>query len=299
VREVAMALDEVAAPRRPDAARAGDHWPELARRWSQTGPPLRVSPEDQRAYAQAAAERLREGARPRVLLLGVTPELYGLPWPEGTDLLAVDRSQAMIDHVWLGPREAARCEDWTALSLPDGSRDLALCDGGFHLLEHPGEQARLVRRLGRVLAEDGLCALRLFVPPARPEAPEEVLRDLRRGAIPDVNALKLRLAMSLQRGPERGVRLAEVWDTLHAVEPDVAALASRLGWPPEPMSTLEAYRGASAAYHFVTIDELCELFCREPGGFRVESIRIPAYPLGERCPLVALRRVRVAGAAPH
>jgi len=44
----------------------------------------------------------------------------------------VDRTQAMVDNLWPGPKQEAHCTDWLALTLPDGSRDLVLCDGGLH-----------------------------------------------------------------------------------------------------------------------------------------------------------------------
>jgi SAM-dependent methyltransferase len=267
-----------------------DHWPELARRWRLLGPPLRPQDEDVRAY-QAVIDGRPAGSRPpRVLLLGVTPEIYRLRWPEGTDFQAADRARAMIEAVWPGPREAARCEDWTALRLPDASRDVVLCDGGLHLLSYPEGQAALVRSLRRVLAPGGLCLLRLFVPPREPEPPSRVLADLRAGRIPDSNLLKLRLGMSLQREAGEGVRLADVWDAFAEGEADPEALATRAGWAPDEVRAIEAYRGSESRYHFVTVAEAKQLFCRAPGGFEAIALREPSYPLGERCPLLVLRR---------
>ena len=84
------------------------HWAAIARQWKQLGPPLRPVAQDIGFYWNAAEKWVRERGAPRVLLLGVTPELYHLPWPKGTDLLAVDRSQAMIETVWPGPKEAVQ-----------------------------------------------------------------------------------------------------------------------------------------------------------------------------------------------
>jgi SAM-dependent methyltransferase len=276
-------------------SRTSDHWPELGRRWRLLGPPLRPQAEDIRGYQEAIARRPRASAPPRVLLLGVTPEIYHLRWPAGTDFQATDRAQAMIDNVWPGSPAAARCEDWTALSLPDRSRDLVFCDGGLHLLPYPEGQAALVRSLARVLAPAGLCILRLFVPPAAPEAPEAVLRDLSAGRIPDTNLLKLRLGMALQKQPRDGVRLADVWNAFHEAEPDAERLAARGGWPAEEVRAIEAYRGSESRYHFVSVDEERALFCARPGGFEAVSVRVPAYRLGERCPMLTLRRTEGSG----
>ena len=72
------------------------HWPECTRWWKQLGPPLRPSPEDLGFCIDTANQWIERNGAPRVLLLGVTPELYHLPWPNGTDFLAVDRTPSMI-----------------------------------------------------------------------------------------------------------------------------------------------------------------------------------------------------------
>jgi hypothetical protein len=224
------------------------------------------------------------------LLLGVTPELYLLPWPKGTDFLAVDRTQAMIDGVWPGPREAVQCADWLALTLPDSSRDVVLCDGGLHLLAYPRQQGRLVELLRGILSDQGLCILRLYIPPPQRESPDAVLRELLDGSISSLNILKLRLGMALMESASEGVELGTVWRAIHRVSPDLERLASRIGWPVEHMLAINTYRESTARYHFVTVDEVSDLFCGNPGGFKVHRVHVPSYELGERCPTIVLRR---------
>jgi hypothetical protein len=86
------------------------------------------------------------------------------------------------------------------------------------------------------------------------------------------------------------VQLADVWDAFVQAEPDAEALAARAGWRPEEVGAIEAYRGSHSRYHFVNVGEVCELFCRRPGGFDRVAIRVPTYVLGERCPMLTLRR---------
>ncbi len=205
-------------------------------------------------------------------------------------LLAVDRTQAMIDLVWPGPREAVQCADWLALALPDGSRDVVLCDGGLHLLAYPEEQHRLVRLLGGVLSDQGLCILRLYVPPPQPESPDAVLTDLVEGKISNLNVLKLRLWMSLLDSAAEGVELGTVWRAIHKVAPDLEALAARIGWPPEHMLAIDTYRGSKARYYFLPVGQVLDMFCNCPGGFDLHSIRVPSYELGEQCPTIVLQR---------
>jgi hypothetical protein len=262
----------------------------MARQWQQVGPPLRPAPQDVAFCQDVVREWAGQGGPPRVLLLGVTPELYRLPWPKGTDFLAVDHTQAMIDMVWPGPKEAAQCADWLALALPDGSRDVVLCDGGLQFLGYPQEQRQLARLLRGILSDQGLFILRLFVPSPQRESPDAVLDDLLAGRVPNLNVLKLRLWMSMQASAEEGVELATVWSAIHEAAPDLAALASRIGWTLEHMRVINAYRGSAERYHLVTVDQVLDLFCGSPGGFAVHSVRVPSYELGRQCPTVVLRR---------
>jgi len=267
-----------------------DHWPEIARLWRHIGPPLRPVAQDVRFYSDAVREWVGLRGAPRALLLGVTPELYRLPWPEGTDLLAVDRSQDMIDRVWPGPKDAARCMSWLDLSLPGSSRDIVLCDGGLQLLAHPQGQRRLAHVLRGILSDGGLCVVRLYAPPARRESPDAVLRDLLEGKIACMNLLKLRLGMSLMNAAAEGVELGTIWRALHAAAPDLNELAARIGWSAEHMSAIDPYRDSAVRYHFVTADQVSQMFCGDPGGFEVRRVSVPDYELGERCPTIVLQR---------
>jgi len=281
---------------RTERDRTGN-WSEMARYRRQVGPPLRPSAEDVGFCREALEEWVRQRGTPRVLLLGVTPELYRLPWPKGTDVRAVDRSQAMIDSDWPGPRQAVQCADWLTMSLPNASRDIALCDGGLHLIAHPEEQQRLVCILRNILSARGLCMLRLFVPPAQRESPEAVLGDLLDGKVASLNILKLRLGMSLLENASAGVELGMIWQTLHEAVPDLDALASKIGWTPEHMHAIQAYRGSKARYYFASVGQVSEMFCRTPGGFKVHSVKTPSYELGERCPTIVLQRCSRPGGA--
>ncbi|MHB9025477.1 MAG: class I SAM-dependent methyltransferase [Armatimonadota bacterium] len=270
-------------------------WPNLARVWRHIGPPLRPEAQDIAFYTDAIQGWMRVGGTPRVLLLGVTPELYRLPWPAGTDFLAVDHTQAMIDTVWSGPTECVRCAEWVAPGLPAGSRDIALCDGGLQLLPHPWGQQQLACMLRHVLVEGGIFVIRLYLHPARRESPEAVLDDLLAGRIANLNLLKLRLGNALVHHPAEGVELATLWRTLHAAVPDMERLAAQLGWPEGCMQAFHVYRDSPARYCFLTLEDTLDLFCREPGGFALHRKYEPTYELGELCPTLVLRRLSTSG----
>jgi len=278
---------------RPAAAKS-DYWHEIPRRWKWVGAPLRPVTEDISFYTAAINEWMQSNGPPRVLLLGVTPELYFLPWPKGTDFLAVDRTRPMIDTVWAGPKHAVYCANWTTMTLPDGSRDIILCDGGMDLLQYPQEHRQLVRILRRVLSDGGLCILRLYALPSKRESPETVLRDFVQGRVSNINILKLRLGMALQDTPSEGVQYKTIWNAFHAAAPDPGRLGPQIGWSAEQMHIIDAYRDCPNRFFFLTVADLRQLFCSSPGGFQFESLHVPSYELGERCPTVVLRRRALA-----
>lgn len=261
----------------------------IAASWRRLGPPLRPLDEDLR-FVRAAALRWEERAAraPQVLILGVTPELWKLTWPDGADVRAVDRAVEMIEHVWPGPASDAELGDWLDLPFPDGSVDIVVCDGGWHLLDRSG-QAQLATELARVVAPGGCFVARLFTPPAVAEEPEAVVTDLWRGAIPSLNHLKLRLGMALADANRR-TYLPDVWRFVHNLDPDLSSLAERLGWEVDHLAAIDAYRDADASYEWATIEDVVGQLCNGDTGFVPESVDSPAYLLGERCPTVVVRK---------
>lgn len=75
-----------------------DHWNEHARRWQHFGPPLRPLPIDVGVIEALAAQHAQSisDAGLTAVLLGVTPELAAMRWPEKTRLLGIDRCPDMI-----------------------------------------------------------------------------------------------------------------------------------------------------------------------------------------------------------
>ena len=281
------AARETAPAAIPPPAPLVSHWPDLARRWAELGPPLRPSPEDIGLFADVVA---RWQGPVRGLILGVTPELYRLPWPRGSHLLAVDRTRGMIDAVWPGPPGTVVQADWRALPLASSSRDVVLCDGGLVQLPYPAGVAALARGLRRIMSPGGVCAIRLFVPPAKPESPDDVLRDLLAGRVANLNVLKLRLAMAMYERSRGGIRLDRIWEVVHRVAPDPERLAARIGWNPGALRGIDVYRDCAARYHFPGIDAVRREF--RAAGFDCENVRVPQYVLGERCPTATFRRAK-------
>lgn len=271
------------------------HWSRMYQSWLQLGSPLRPNAEDVTLFTRNLEEWQAQnpGRNPRGLILGVTPELYALPWPDRKLLMAVDRTPEMIASVWPGKRSQIVEADWGDLPLPLGSVDMVFCDGGFHLLTYPQGQQQLIARLADVAAPGCMVVFRLFLPARQQETEAEVLAALLAGQIRDLNCLKLRLGSALMMEPELGVAVRSVWESLRRLAPDGwAALAKRLDWAEEHLEAIDAYENSEAVYHFAGIDRVIEMFIStRASAFELCSIRYPEYEMGDRCPVLALRRL--------
>jgi SAM-dependent methyltransferase len=275
----------------PVMSSAPPHWQEMARQWARLGSPLRPPAEDICFYAKTVQCWTQHSKRPpRALILGVTVEIYHLPWPSGTGLLALDHTGGMIEAVWPGPPGTAVCGDWQAIPLACNSRDVVFCDGGTSVLAYPDETRRMIASLERVLAPGGICALRLYAPPARKESPDAVLCDWLAGRIANLNLLKLRLAMAMQQDPREGVELRKIWEAIATAAPDFEALASRIGWSLDHLMAINAYRSSPVRYYFPTESQVLELFEESGREFQIQEIHRPTYALGERCPTLVFRK---------
>ena len=263
------------------------HWDAHAARWSLIGPPLRPAASDIE-YLRASVSRLS----PRMssaLLLGVTPEVAEMNWPLPCKLVAVDKSEGMVNAVWPGdtPTRRALVGDWLALELPEAPFDLVVGDGVFSILDFPEGYGRLAAALAQVVKPGGLLSVRLFCRLEPSEELAQVFSALFDGAIGNFHIFKWRLAMALQGDATRGVRLADIWSTFCEHSGGVAEVAKRCGWPEPVVATIEGYRDVEERYTFSTEPEVVDSLA---GGFEhIETWR-PGYELGERCPHLTFRR---------
>jgi SAM-dependent methyltransferase len=262
-----------------------DHWPRHARQWALIGPPLRPVPADVAALCAPVAHL---GPAPRALVLGVTPELVGAPWPAATRPIAVERSAEVIAA--LGPRAPASTRallaDWRALPLAAGAIDLVVGDGALTNLRFPDDYRALAAELARVLAPGGRVALRLFAAPAVAEPLDAVAAALAAGAIGSFHALKWRVAMAIQPA-DRNVAVVDIGRAVEALCGDRAALAARTGWPRAVIDAIASYRGSGLRYSFPT---QAEVIAALGDALAVVDIVQPGYELGERCPTVVWAR---------
>lgn len=236
----------------------------------------------------AIADRLQSGPPPRVLLLGATPELATLPWPSGTELVAVDRARAVLDNVF--PTEGVPAQtsclaaDWLSLPFDDDRFDVVLGDGALTCLDYPEGYRGLARELRRVVVDDARVVLRIFTAPAHPESLDDLAPELRSAAVHSFHALKWRIGMAIQ-GPERSVAVADILAAFERLVPDWPSTAAACGWSLRLIDTIEPYRQSAARYSFPTIEEVRASLAADLAW--IDSTH-PSYELGDRCPTVRL-----------
>lgn len=258
-----------------------DHFSTLVADWSHIGPPLRPTPEDT-AVVQRVIEAL--GSAPRVVVLGLTPEIIGCAWPTATDLAAVDHSAAMIRALWRAegaPADARAVQaDWQHMPFASESVDLVVGDGCYIVLSHPEGFVALTREVSRILRRGGRFVIRVFVRPDRAESIAEIAAALGAGLIGSVHALKLRLLAALHVGDGTGTRHVDVWNAWKTLPSPPPGLLRARGWTPEEIASIERYRDLDSCFYLPTLDQTRAIL--RPAFTEFECVT-GTYELGERC----------------
>ncbi|MGA1410130.1 MAG: class I SAM-dependent methyltransferase [Prochlorotrichaceae cyanobacterium] len=280
-----------------------NHWQQDLDWWHWLGPPLRPHAEDLRFIQQWIRDPLNQWVQGKgtethqdaentplqIGLLGVTPELAILDWPEQSCLTAIDSSEKMINAVWVGDRPHRKVirGDWRSLPFEPQSCHAILGDGCLTLLDYPQGYQAIFQELARVLHPQGLISLRCFVRPEIPESVDSIFADLWTSKIETFHGFKLRLAMALQQNLAKGVAMVEVWNCWQQSIADPTALFETLHWPQALESTIAMYQNSTARYTFPTRLELQQIMAN--AGFQEKAVCIPTYDLGDRCPTLILQ----------
>ena len=277
---------------------------DIAARYKWMGPPLRPSPEHIQfletavaglaaqgsgGAAQAGGLAAQAGERVfKALLLGVTPDIVGMRWPENLLLIGMDNSWPMVHSLWAGSvpgRRSVVCGDWLAPSLPAGSIDLAVGDGSVNCLRSCDEVHRMAANVSSLLKRRAACFLRCYVQPPVKEQPRQVFDAMQAGEISSCHHFRLRLSMAVQDDALRGVSLAEVhrhW----ASRGQPARLPSGPGWEKPAVDLIEFYANSETRYWFPALIQLRQILQHY---FEEEAIHFGSGELAERCPTLVLR----------
>lgn len=266
-------------------------WEKHAKQWGAVGAPLKPSPEDGSFALTALLPLFKQGGH-QVAILGVTPELVQLPWPQTVGIRAFDHSAEMIASIWsphpVNSSTVTRSR-WQSLPVTAASFDAAVGDGCLNALPDLSEFAAVLRELHRVLKPAARAAVRCFVRPDMPEQLSEIVADVNAGRIRGFHALKWRVAMSLANVSGSAVTVSAIHRAFDTAFPSRAELSAKTGWQESAIDTIDAYKDAPTRYTFPTFAEL-ERECRPY--FEVVDVGYGSYELADRCPTIVLQRLQ-------
>jgi hypothetical protein len=265
------------------------YWDNFARIYEALASPLIPTREDLGFMEEAidgwACKHPR--ARLNALLLGATPGIAGIQWPEGSLLTAIDRSMEIATSIWPGNTPGRRwmaCGDWLDLPLRRASCSVVIGDCGINCLRYPDGFRRLAASVRHVLSDDGIFVMRAFVQPDQQEDPEAVFAD--RFQCANFHHFKLRLMMAMQRSVEQGIPVNEVYRFWTNQRVDKESLSVHTGWDRREIETIELHNGPNTVHTFPTLQEMSSVL---DGFFGEISTSVPSYPGGDRCPTLVLR----------
>lgn len=271
-------------------------WLRHSRQWSGVGPPLKPSAEDADITLRALMPHLASRTGPcRVVILGVTPELVGLPWPGQVQLFAFDHSARMIADVWTANPAVpsfVQQADWRSLPLDPSSVHAVVGDGSLNALPDFDAYGEVLGEMHRLLVPDARIVIRCFIRPDQAETLSAVRDSVEAGDVGSFHALKWRLAMSLASGNGGTVAVADIHAAFEDLFADRVRLSRKTGWPRGQVDTIDAYRAAPTRYTFPTQHEMVR-HCSPL--FAVEGVSRGTYELADRCPTLTLRRQDMPG----
>ncbi len=240
-----------------------DYWANTHKVWDGIGYPLRPDAHVRKAFAELG--ELDSSGPLDVLILGVTPEIYSLGWPEKSSILGADINLGMIEQVWPGPIQDAVLCDWLNLPFERSTFDRVYLDGGQMFFAQGPEHQKLVDSISRVLRVGGHAILRCFASPENVPEVGEIIAKLHSGEIRNVNYLKLIMGMALSDGPQKGVSVNTIHDLLVDNFGTIDALAKPMGLTREERKSISAYSNSHNRYYFQTSDLLIESFTKQTG----------------------------------
>ncbi len=224
------------------------------------------------------------GAVSIVALLGVTPALTQLSWPQGAHVLAVDASPTMVRSHWRAHPSvpsAVICGRWQALPLADNCAAAVTGDGSLNALPYAAYKD-LLREVARVLSPEGVLVLRCFVRPDTRCSVKDITQDVAKRAFANSAPFRLRLCMALAERDGTLV-LGTLLERFNALFPDRAKLAETAGWPTDEVDRFDMDRDSKIE---LTFPSLSELAAYAKPSFAIREVRYGSYNSAELCPTI-------------
>ena len=225
-----------------------------------------------------------------VVVLGVTPEVVGLDWPDQVHIQAYDQSPDMIRAVW---RPHPRCASsvtqarWEEIPLRDAGACAIAGDGSLNALPRLDAYPAVLSEMHRVLVPGGRAALRCFVRPDTTESLDAIATAVFKGQVGGISPLKWRLAMALAEPDSGSIAFSDVYRAFDALFPSPDALASATGWSHEEIATIFPYRDSPTRLNFPTFAQF-QAACAP--WFDVTHTLYGNYELSTRCPTLVMTR---------
>ncbi len=275
------------------------HWSKVAEAYHKTQSPLHPCAQDiaiiERFVAQgvaclrASVTEQTSNANLLALLLGVTPDIATMAWPQGTNLLAIDSAERMLGSVWPGDVPGvrqAKLGDWLALPVADASCSIVIGDGSFNCLDFPMRFHQLAESVARALHDEGMLIVRIYVQPVQMPTPDELFQALMAGRFHTFDGFKFLLSMSLV-DESYNIAVRDVWQQWVQAKLDQQAILGTTGWPVTWLETIAYYEHSNARYAFPTLSAAEQTLSTYFE--RIDRV-FPAYPLGDCCPVLLLRK---------
>jgi hypothetical protein len=267
-----------------------DVWASIARCYSAFGSPFVPCREDIETFQIAVATHAQMVGvnNLRALLLGVTPGIALMKWPEGSHIVGVEISSAVIDALWPGNTETRKaiCASWFGLPIEQKSCHVVIGDGSLIACRFPSEAQRLIHSVRAALADRGLLVLRSYIQPDSKESIDEVFEALFSPDGMTVDCFKLRLYLAIQRSTAEGVAVKEAAKILEQYKLDQHVMRDRLGWSSAAIEPFMGWPKSDAVYSMPTLSELRKILATD---FTEMSLTYPSYELGHCCPIMILR----------
>ena len=248
--------------------------------WSLQGEPLRPPPE--------AVDRMviEAGSTDEpILLLGVTSEFYN----RFSQIIAIDKSKAMVEHVWPGDRPGKRAfvGKWQTEVLRHGKFRAILGDGSINTLPSAEEVKLFFRALDGALSEHGRLVMRVYCQPKQKISEAELVGGVERKNI-GYHAARLRIGMYLAQREGAFVPVRNIATTFDALFPDRDLFVEQcVAMTPEHFALIDAYKGSEDFWYVPSPEMLLDELAAVCGDARFVSSG--SYPFAQDCPILVLQ----------